>query len=162
MICDNMHVNVLFSLKSFTNFQKKGKKIIRSHTCCHRSSPNDPLNRLRDFVVTTFTTGVPNSKHTTGLCRDNCRRLHSHSSVPTLIKTDTLYIIPTIANLVSVFGGGWGYSGKSCDAILFTAEKEILLNGLNLYGGRGNYAAKLKVQRRLRSLKRYLTFSRLL
>lgn len=73
-----------------------------------------------------------------------------------------MYIIPTIANLVSVFGGGWGYSGKSCDAILFTAEKEILLNGLNLYGGRGNYAAKLKVQRRLRSLKRYLTFSRLL
>ena len=66
----------------FHNFQKKGKKIIRSHACCHRSSPN-PLNRLRDFVVTTFTTGVPNSKHTTGLCRDNCRRLHSHSSVPT-------------------------------------------------------------------------------
>ena len=38
----------------FHNFQKKGKKIIRSHACCHRSSPN-PLNTLRDFVVTSQT-----------------------------------------------------------------------------------------------------------
>ena len=56
--------------------------------CQHTDTDNlptlTPLNRLRDFVGTTFTTGVPNSQHTTGLCRDNCPGLHSHSSVPTL------------------------------------------------------------------------------
>ncbi|KAL5268418.1 hypothetical protein ACHWQZ_G002322 [Mnemiopsis leidyi] len=43
------------------------------------------------------------------------------------------------------FGGGWGYSQKSVDAILMTTDTDILLYGLGLYGGRGNYTAKLKI-----------------
>ena len=36
--------------------------------------------------MTTVTTRVPNPKHTTGLCRDNCPGLHSHSLHPGLDK----------------------------------------------------------------------------
>eukprot|EP00116_Pleurobrachia_bachei_P001734 sb/3461996/ len=45
----------------------------------------------------------------------------------------------------TTFGGGWGYSGKSLDAILFSVEEDIHLHGVGLYGGRGNYSAKLRI-----------------
>ncbi|KAG8179148.1 hypothetical protein JTE90_015337 [Oedothorax gibbosus] len=42
-------------------------------------------------------------------------------------------------------GGGWGYSGHSIEAIRFMADTDVLLGGLGLFGGRGEYTAKLKV-----------------
>lgn len=42
-------------------------------------------------------------------------------------------------------GGGWGYSGHSIEAIRFMADTDILLGGFGLFGGRGEYTAKLKV-----------------
>ncbi|CAG9838821.1 unnamed protein product [Diabrotica balteata] len=42
-------------------------------------------------------------------------------------------------------GGGWGYSGHSIEAIRFTADTDILLGGFGLFGGRGEYTAKLKL-----------------
>lgn len=42
-------------------------------------------------------------------------------------------------------GGGWGYSAHSVEAIRFCADADILLGGLGLFGGRGEYTAKIKV-----------------
>ncbi|KAG5884565.1 hypothetical protein JTB14_006591 [Gonioctena quinquepunctata] len=42
-------------------------------------------------------------------------------------------------------GGGWGYSGHSIEAIRFMADSDILLGGFGLFGGRGEYTAKLKL-----------------
>lgn len=42
-------------------------------------------------------------------------------------------------------GGGWGYSGHSIEAIRFSADSDILLGGLGLFGGRGEYFGKIKV-----------------
>lgn len=42
-------------------------------------------------------------------------------------------------------GGGWGYSGHSVEAIRFMADTDILLGGYGLFGGRGEYTAKLKL-----------------
>lgn len=42
-------------------------------------------------------------------------------------------------------GGGWGYSGHSVEAIRFMADTDILLGGFGLFGGRGEYTAKLKL-----------------
>lgn len=42
-------------------------------------------------------------------------------------------------------GGGWGYSGHSVEAIRFMADTDILLGGLGLFGGRGEYTAKIKL-----------------
>lgn len=42
-------------------------------------------------------------------------------------------------------GGGWGYSGHSIEAIRFMADIDILLGGFGLFGGRGEYTAKIKV-----------------
>ncbi|XP_060534839.1 E3 ubiquitin-protein ligase MYCBP2 isoform X2 [Cylas formicarius] len=42
-------------------------------------------------------------------------------------------------------GGGWGYSGHSIEAIRFTADTDLLLGGFGLFGGRGEYTAKLKL-----------------
>lgn len=42
-------------------------------------------------------------------------------------------------------GGGWGYSAHSVEAIRFSADTDILLGGLGLFGGRGEYTAKIKV-----------------
>lgn len=42
-------------------------------------------------------------------------------------------------------GGGWGYSAHSVEAIRFCADADIVLGGLGLFGGRGEYTAKIKV-----------------
>ncbi|XP_074101339.1 MYC binding protein highwire isoform X2 [Cotesia typhae] len=42
-------------------------------------------------------------------------------------------------------GGGWGYSGHSVEAIRFMSDTDILLGGYGLFGGRGEYAAKIKL-----------------
>lgn len=49
------------------------------------------------------------------------------------------------ANRFENHGGGWGYSGHSVEAIRFMADTDILLGGFGLFGGRGEYTAKLKV-----------------
>ena len=35
--------------------------------------------------------------------------------------------------LIAAFGGGWGYSQKSVDAILMTTDTDILLHGLGMF-----------------------------
>ncbi|XP_064481849.1 E3 ubiquitin-protein ligase MYCBP2-like [Ornithodoros turicata] len=42
-------------------------------------------------------------------------------------------------------GGGWGYSGHSIEAIRFMTDTDILLGGFGLFGGRGEYTAKLRL-----------------
>ncbi|XP_076623337.1 MYC binding protein highwire isoform X2 [Colletes latitarsis] len=42
-------------------------------------------------------------------------------------------------------GGGWGYSGHSIEAIRFMPDTDILLGGYGLFGGRGQYTAKIKL-----------------
>ncbi|XP_032681448.1 E3 ubiquitin-protein ligase MYCBP2 isoform X17 [Odontomachus brunneus] len=42
-------------------------------------------------------------------------------------------------------GGGWGYSPHSIEAIRFMPDTDILLGGYGLFGGRGEYTAKIKV-----------------
>ena len=42
-------------------------------------------------------------------------------------------------------GGGWGYSGHSIEAIRFSADTDILCGGFGLFGGRGEYMAKLRL-----------------
>ncbi|GAB0089308.1 E3 ubiquitin-protein ligase highwire [Sergentomyia squamirostris] len=43
------------------------------------------------------------------------------------------------------YGGGWGYSGHSVEAIRFSADTDILIGGFGIFGGRGEYTCKLKV-----------------
>lgn len=43
------------------------------------------------------------------------------------------------------FGGGWGYSGHSVEAIRFMADADIILYGFAMFGGRGEYTCKLKL-----------------
>ncbi|XP_035719406.1 E3 ubiquitin-protein ligase MYCBP2-like isoform X2 [Vespa mandarinia] len=42
-------------------------------------------------------------------------------------------------------GGGWGYSGRSIEAIRFMPNTDILLGGYGLFGGRDKYTAKIKL-----------------
>lgn len=42
-------------------------------------------------------------------------------------------------------GGGWGFSSHSIEAIRFMADTDILLGGYGLFGGRGEYTAKLRL-----------------
>ncbi|WKY12527.1 hypothetical protein Q1695_003815 [Nippostrongylus brasiliensis] len=44
-------------------------------------------------------------------------------------------------------GGGWGYSAHSIEAIQVKANKDVRLLGIGLYGGRGEYIAKIKLFR---------------
>lgn len=48
-------------------------------------------------------------------------------------------------NIFLGHGGGWGYSGHSIEAIRFMPDTDILLGGYGLFGGRGEYTAKIKV-----------------
>ncbi|XP_014476555.1 PREDICTED: E3 ubiquitin-protein ligase MYCBP2 isoform X7 [Dinoponera quadriceps] len=42
-------------------------------------------------------------------------------------------------------GGGWGYSPHSIEAIRFMPDTDIMLGGYGLFGGRGEYTAKIKL-----------------
>jgi E3 ubiquitin-protein ligase MYCBP2 len=46
---------------------------------------------------------------------------------------------------MSGHGGGWGYSGHSIEAVRFMSDTDILLGGLGLFGGRGEYYGRIKV-----------------
>ncbi|XP_058468268.1 E3 ubiquitin-protein ligase highwire isoform X2 [Malaya genurostris] len=43
------------------------------------------------------------------------------------------------------FGGGWGYSSYSVEAIRFMSDTDVIVGGFGMYGGRGEYTCKLKL-----------------
>jgi len=43
------------------------------------------------------------------------------------------------------YGGGWGYSGHSVEAIRFMSDTDIVVGGVGMFGGRGEYSCKLKI-----------------
>ncbi|XP_055618511.1 E3 ubiquitin-protein ligase highwire isoform X2 [Toxorhynchites rutilus septentrionalis] len=43
------------------------------------------------------------------------------------------------------FGGGWGYSSYSVEAIRFMCDTDVIVAGFGMYGGRGEYTCKLKL-----------------
>ncbi|CAG9534611.1 unnamed protein product [Cercopithifilaria johnstoni] len=50
-------------------------------------------------------------------------------------------------NRFNGYGGGWGYSAHSVEAVQFRTSRDIRFFGVGLYGGRGEYIAKLKLYR---------------
>ncbi|XP_068159965.1 LOW QUALITY PROTEIN: E3 ubiquitin-protein ligase highwire [Drosophila tropicalis] len=50
-----------------------------------------------------------------------------------------------VVNRFDNFGGGWGYSGHSVEAIRFAADTDIVICGFGMFGGRGEYSCKLKL-----------------
>ena len=43
------------------------------------------------------------------------------------------------------FGGGWGYFGHSVEAVRFMCDTDIIMDGIGMYGGRGEYTCKIKI-----------------
>lgn len=43
------------------------------------------------------------------------------------------------------FGGGWGYFGHSVEAVRFMCDTDIMMDGVGMYGGRGEYTCKIKI-----------------
>ncbi|KAL0852359.1 hypothetical protein ABMA28_000560 [Loxostege sticticalis] len=77
--------------------------------------------------------------HDTKLNQVECKR-DSASSPVVPVKEDFLTV-----NRFENHGGGWGYSGHSVEAIRFMCDTDILLGGFALFGGRGDYTAKIKL-----------------
>ena len=50
-----------------------------------------------------------------------------------------------VVNRFESNGGGWAYSGHSIEAIRFSADSDIQVVGLSLFGGRGEYIAKIRL-----------------
>ncbi|XP_065845558.1 E3 ubiquitin-protein ligase MYCBP2-like isoform X3 [Oscarella lobularis] len=50
----------------------------------------------------------------------------------------------TVSRFTS-FGGGWGYSGHSVEAIRFSCDQDVLLCGFGIFGGRGDYKGNVKI-----------------
>ncbi|XP_011290756.1 E3 ubiquitin-protein ligase highwire [Musca domestica] len=50
-----------------------------------------------------------------------------------------------VCNRFDNFGGGWGYSGHSVEAIRFSADTDVMIYGFGMFGGRGEYSCKLKL-----------------
>ncbi|KAL9885814.1 MYC binding protein highwire isoform 2-T2 [Glossina fuscipes fuscipes] len=50
-----------------------------------------------------------------------------------------------VVNRFDNFGGGWGYSGHSVEAIRFSADTDVIIYGFGMFGGRGEYTCKLKL-----------------
>ncbi|KAM8720838.1 hypothetical protein ACLKA7_006822 [Drosophila subpalustris] len=50
-----------------------------------------------------------------------------------------------VVNRFDNFGGGWGYSGHSVEAVRFSSDTDIVICGFGMFGGRGEYSCKLKL-----------------
>ncbi|XP_060809498.1 E3 ubiquitin-protein ligase MYCBP2 [Amyelois transitella] len=77
--------------------------------------------------------------HDTKLNQSESKRENSSSPIAP-IKEDFLTV-----NRFESHGGGWGYSGHSVEAIRFMCDTDIVLGGFGLFGGRGDYTAKIKL-----------------
>ncbi|CAB3259025.1 unnamed protein product [Arctia plantaginis] len=77
--------------------------------------------------------------HDMKLNQTECKRENTASPVAP-VKEDFLTV-----NRFESHGGGWGYSGHSIEAIRFMCDTDILLGGVGLFGGRGDYTAKIKI-----------------
>ncbi|CAK9251744.1 unnamed protein product [Sphagnum jensenii] len=71
----------------------------------------------------------------------------SASGDHTFIKFDESLINPLSLSSARVIANRrcWGFSSHSIEAIRFMADNDILLGGFGLFGGRGEYTAKLKL-----------------
>ncbi|XP_041987793.1 E3 ubiquitin-protein ligase highwire [Aricia agestis] len=77
--------------------------------------------------------------HDNKLCMVECKR-----------DNNVMPVVPVVEDFITVnrfesHGGGWGYSGHSVEAIRFMCDSDILLGGIGLFGGRGDYTAKVKL-----------------
>lgn len=100
-----------------------GHTVTRSHAALH-------ILAALDILTSTETVLSPTA--------DDKRTRQAHSKVYT--KED----FSTVSRFES-HGGGWGYSGHSIEAIRFMADTDILMGGFGLFGGRGEYTGKIKV-----------------
>ncbi|CAH2243754.1 jg7138, partial [Pararge aegeria aegeria] len=85
-------------------------------------------------------------------CLDSLTYAHENklSSVDCKRDNNIIPIAPAVEDYVTVsrfenHGGGWGYSGHSVEAVRFMCDTDILLGGVGLYGGRGDYTAKIRI-----------------
>ncbi|XP_032082572.1 E3 ubiquitin-protein ligase MYCBP2 isoform X2 [Thamnophis elegans] len=95
----------------------------RSHAALHMLGCLDTLAAMQDLKM-----GVMNTEE------------ESHAVMKVYSKEDY-----NIVNRFESHGGGWGYSAHSVEAIRFCADTDLLLGGLGLFGGRGEYTAKIKL-----------------
>ncbi|KAM3837237.1 E3 ubiquitin-protein ligase MYCBP2 [Vipera latastei] len=95
----------------------------RSHAALHMLGCLDTLAAMQDLKM-----GVMNTEE------------ESHAVLKVYSKEDY-----SIVNRFESHGGGWGYSAHSVEAIRFCADTDLLLGGLGLFGGRGEYTAKIKL-----------------
>ncbi|CAJ0567085.1 unnamed protein product, partial [Mesorhabditis spiculigera] len=63
------------------------------------------------------------------------------------LSTNQLHEGYSVVNRFEANGGGWGYSAHSVEAIQFQVNRPIRLIGVGLYGGRGEYIAKIRIHR---------------
>ncbi|XP_063160584.1 E3 ubiquitin-protein ligase MYCBP2 isoform X9 [Candoia aspera] len=95
----------------------------RSHAALHMLGCLDTLAAMQDLKM-----GVMNTEE------------ESHAVMKVYSKEDY-----SIVNRFESHGGGWGYSAHSVEAIRFCVDTDLLLGGLGLFGGRGEYTAKIKL-----------------
>ncbi|KAM6446158.1 E3 ubiquitin-protein ligase MYCBP2 isoform 3-T4 [Liasis olivaceus] len=95
----------------------------RSHAALHMLGCLDTLAAMQDLKM-----GVMNTEE------------ESHAVMKVYAKEDY-----SIVNRFESHGGGWGYSAHSVEAIRFCADTDLFLGGLGLFGGRGEYTAKIKL-----------------
>ncbi|XP_045784545.1 E3 ubiquitin-protein ligase MYCBP2 [Maniola jurtina] len=77
---------------------------------------------------------------------------YAHETKPSMVECKRDNAVQPIISVVEDYltvnrfenhGAGWGYSGHSVEAIRFMCDSDILLGGVGLYGGRGDYTAKI-------------------
>ncbi|CAH2036099.1 unnamed protein product, partial [Iphiclides podalirius] len=85
-------------------------------------------------------------------CLDTLTYAHDHKLTITEYKEEATVVpvAPIMEDFLTVnrfesHGGGWGYSGHSVEAIRFMCDTDIVLGGYGLFGGRGDYTAKIKL-----------------
>ncbi|XP_038216347.1 E3 ubiquitin-protein ligase highwire [Zerene cesonia] len=98
-----------------------------------------------------YVTRIHAALHLLG-CIDSLLYVHDNRLTQVECKRDSLAlpVSPLREDFLTVnrfesHGGGWGYSGHSIEAIRFMSDTDILLGGYGLFGGRGEYTAKIKL-----------------
>ncbi|CRK91253.1 CLUMA_CG004933, isoform A [Clunio marinus] len=128
IIASKVADNVKAIFKSDVTFPKKNLfNVTRVHAC---------LNVLACFDT------LASAQNSLNTCFESSKKKSLKTIVPEILKDnkETKKICRFEA-----FGGGWGYFGHSVEAIRFMCDTDISMEGIGLYGGRGEYTCKIKI-----------------
>ncbi|KAK2715883.1 hypothetical protein QYM36_010450, partial [Artemia franciscana] len=148
-IAYNSQYDILFSLDKefflsaylpcFNGLSADLKRISQSYRMRHLIAPKKPVICHKSIAITLLSY-LDILSYTSRMSASEQQKKKSNKVDGSFVKEE----LSTVSRFEG-FGGGWGYSAHSIEALRFMVDNDILVGGFGLFGGRGEYVARIKV-----------------